>query len=62
MPPLLLKLVFDKIERSPMPFFIEPITKAISDKAKSSFILPQIYTHLDYLEDELGKAKWFVGS
>ena len=62
MPPLLLKLVFDKIEKSPMPFFVKPIAKAISGKAKSSFIMPQINTHLDYLEAELGKSAWFVGN
>ena len=61
MSPLLLKLVFDKIETSPMPFFVRPIAKAISGKAKSSFIMPQINTHLDYLEAELGKGQWFVG-
>lgn len=61
MSPLLLKLVFDKIEKSPLPFFVKPIAKAISGKAKSSFIMPQLNTHLDYLEAELGKAKWFVG-
>ena len=62
MPPLLLKLVFDKIESSPMPFFIKPIAKAISRKAKSSFIMPQITGHLDYLEAELSKAQWFVNA
>ncbi|MGB4117632.1 MAG: glutathione S-transferase [Polaromonas sp.] len=61
MSPLLLKLVFDKIETSPMPFFVKPIAKAISGKAKSSFIMPQLNTHLDYLEAELGKGEWFVG-
>ena len=61
MPPLLLKLVFDKIETSPMPFFVKPIARAISGKAKSGFIAPQIATHLDYLEAELGKNLWFVG-
>ena len=61
MPPLLLKLVFDKIETSPMPFFVKPIAKAISGKVNSSFIMPQINAHLDYLEGELGKGKWFVG-
>ena len=61
MSPLLLKLVFDKIETSPMPFFVRPIARAISGRAKSSFIMPQITTHLDYLEAELGKAEWFVG-
>ncbi len=61
MSPLLLKLVFDKIETSPMPFFVKPIAKAISGKAKSNFIEPQIRQHLDYLEGELGKSSWFAG-
>ncbi len=30
MPPLLLKLVFDRIATAPMPFFVRPIAKAIS--------------------------------
>lgn len=62
MSPLLLKLVFDKIETAPMPFFVKPIAKAISGKAKSSFIEPQITQHLDYLEAELGKSDWFAGN
>ena len=61
MPPLLLKLVFDKIEASPMPFFIKPIARAISAKTKAGFITPQLTTHLDYLEGELGKSTWFAG-
>ena len=61
MPPLLLKLVFDKIDTTPMPFFIKPIAKAISGKVKSGFITPQITTHLNYLEAELGKGTWFAG-
>ena len=62
MSPLLLKLVFDKIEKAPMPFFAKPIAKAISGKAKSGFITPQIRQHLDYLEGELGKSPWFAGA
>ncbi|SDP79841.1 glutathione S-transferase [Rhodoferax sp. OV413] len=61
MPPLLLKLVFDKIENTPMPFFVKPIAKAISGKVKQSFILPQLTTHLDFMEAELGKSLWFAG-
>ena len=61
MSPLLLKLVFDKIESSKMPFFAKPIAKAIAGKAKSSFITPNITTHLDFMEGELGKSRWFAG-
>ncbi|MBB3195317.1 glutathione S-transferase family protein [Roseateles terrae] len=61
MPPLLLKLVFDRIEAGPMPFFIKPIAKAIAGKAKSSFVMPQITNHMNYVEAELGKSDWFAG-
>lgn len=61
MPPLLMKLVFDRIEKSPMPFFVKPIAKAISAKVKSSFIEPNITRQLDYMEAELGKQAWFAG-
>ena len=62
MPPLLLKLVFDRIESAPMPFIIKPVARAISHKAKSSFIEPQLKLHLDYMEGELGQAEWFAGN
>ena len=61
MPPLLMKLVFDRIESTPMPFFAKPIAKAISRKVKSSFIEPNLIRQLDYMEAELGKAPWFAG-
>lgn len=62
MSPLLLKLVFNRIESAPMPFFAKPIAKAIAGKAQSSFVDPQIRLHLDYLEGELGKSTWFAGA
>ena len=61
MSPLLMKLVFNHIEKAPMPFFAKPIAKAISKKANESFIDPQIKAHLDYIESELGKSTWLAG-
>lgn len=61
MPPLLLKLVFDKVESSPMPFFVKPIARGIVQKVKHALINPQLNLHLDYLEGELGKSNWFAG-
>ena len=61
MPPLLMKLVFDKVESAPMPFFVKPIAKGISAKVNAAFIGPQIKTHLDFMEAELGKSEWFAG-
>jgi glutathione S-transferase len=62
MPPLLLSLVFTRLPKAPMPFFVKPIVRGLSDKVRSSYVGPQITLHLDYLESELGKSKWFAGS
>ena len=62
MTPLLMKLVFDKVESSPMPFFVKPIAKKISQAVKSSWINQQIKLHLDYMENEISKTGWFAGN
>jgi glutathione S-transferase len=62
MTPLLMKLVFDKVASSPMPFFVKPIAKGIVQKVKSSYIMPQIVQHLKYMEAELTARAWFAGA
>jgi glutathione S-transferase len=62
MPPLLMKLIFDRIESGPMPFFARPIARAIARKGKSSFVQPNIDRILDYMEGELGRHAWFAGA
>jgi len=61
MSPLLLKLIFDRIETGKMPFFARPVAKAIAAKTKSAFINPNIASHLNYMEAELGRSEWFAG-
>jgi glutathione S-transferase len=61
MPPLLLKLVFRRVEAAPVPFFVRPIAKGIAGKVQQTFVDPQLALHLDYLEAELGKSAWFGG-
>jgi glutathione S-transferase len=60
MTPLLLKLVFGALPKR-SPGLIKPIVNAISSKAQSSFIDPQIEAHSAYWEGELSKAQWFAG-
>ena len=62
MPPLLMKLVFDRVESGPMPFFARPIARQIAKKVKASFVAPQIKSHLDYAEAELATSTWFAGN
>jgi glutathione S-transferase len=62
MPPLVMKLVFDRIEKGPMPFFVRPVARAIAGRVKHSFIEPNIARQLDYMEAELGRSTWFAGA
>jgi len=62
MPPLLLKLVFNRVANGPAPFFVKPVAKAISQRVLSTFVDPQIKRQLDYMEAELGKSRWFAGN
>ena len=62
MPPLLLKLVFDRIEKSPMPFFVKPVARAIARRAKEGFVQPNIDRNLDFMESELQGRDWFAGA
>ena len=62
MPPLLLKLVFNKINSTRMPFFAKPIVQAVVKKTNQQFIQPQLKLHLDFLESELAQRAWFAGA
>jgi glutathione S-transferase len=61
MPPLLMKLIFDRIENGPMPFFVRPVARKISRTVKNAMILPNLQRSLDFMESELGKSAWFAG-
>ncbi len=62
MPPLLLKLVFSRVENGPVPFFVKPIVRGIAQKVTKAFIGPQLDLHFRYVEGELAKHEWFAGS
>ena len=61
MPPLLLKLVFDRISTAPMPWPFSAMARRIAAGVKSAFIQPQLTRHLDFMESELGRFSWFAG-
>ena len=61
MPPLLISLIFDRVKKARVPFFVKPITKAVSDKVLTEFINPNILLLLDHIEASLKGKKWFLG-
>jgi glutathione S-transferase len=61
MPPLLLKLVFDRVANAPSPWPISAIARRIAGTVQNAFIAPQLKRHFDYMEAELTAHPWFAG-
>ena len=61
MPYLVMKLVFNRIEKGPMPFFARPIARAITRKVKGGFIDPNLERIVAHIEAELARSDWFAG-
>lgn len=61
MPPLLLKLIFGRLPKPPMPWLLRPLAGAIAKGVEARFIDPQLRLHLDYMEKELAQRPWFAG-
>ena len=61
MPPLLLKLVFDRVANNPAPWPVSAIARRIAGTVTGAFIGPQLKRHLDYMEAELSAHPWFAG-
>jgi len=61
MPPLLLKLVFDRVANGPAPWPISSVARRIAATVQSAFIGPQLKRHLDYMESQLAAHTWFAG-
>jgi len=62
MPPLLMKLVFDKIRSAKVPFFVKPVVKGIADQVSKGFITPNLTRLLVFMEAELAQRPWFAGA
>jgi glutathione S-transferase len=60
MPPLLLKLVFQRMPRN-APFLLRPLVRSIAEKAQRTFVDPQFHRHAAYWNAELSGAPWFAG-
>jgi glutathione S-transferase len=62
MPPLLLRLIFDRVARGPAPWPVSTIARKIAARVDSGFIAPNLKRHLDYMESELQTRPWFAGN
>ena len=62
MPPLVMKLVFLRMQSAPMPFFARPIARSIADKVLANFVDPNLARQTAFMEAELARGPWFLGA
>ncbi|GBU13965.1 glutathione S-transferase [Enterobacterales bacterium] len=62
MPILVMKLIFGRLGKPPMPWLIRPIAGAIGKGVQANYLDKQLATHGAYLEKTLTDNRWFAGS
>lgn len=60
MPPLILKLVFRRLENVGPPV-VKQIVRGVSKKVQTDFVDKELALRANFIEDHLGKNEWFTG-
>lgn len=61
MPWLLMKLVFDRLDKPPMPFVLRPVAGLIAAGIDTKFIGPRLGQHFGFIDSHLSENDWFAG-
>ncbi|MGB3626702.1 MAG: glutathione S-transferase family protein, partial [Henriciella sp.] len=61
MPPLLMKLVFQRLPENANPL-MRPLVKGVASRAESGFVDPRLKEHIAYWDSALAETGWFAGS
>ncbi|MEM6532943.1 MAG: glutathione S-transferase [Myxococcota bacterium] len=61
MPPLLVRLLFDRIESAKLPFFAKPIAKGIVKKVDENFMSGELSSNTRLIEQMLDGRDWICG-
>ena len=61
MPPMVAKLVFDKVRTNAKPCFVKMIANKIADKVMGGYFGPNITANMQFIEEHLANNPWFAG-
>lgn len=61
MPLLLMKLVFGRLGKAPVPWPLRPVGKALGQGVQKAWLNKQLSTHARFIEDRLSQHPWFAG-
>jgi len=61
MPLLVMKLIFSRMGKPPVPWLMRPIGAAFGKGVQKAYLNKQIATHQQFIEQHLAKNPWFAG-
>lgn len=61
MPPMVAKLVFDKVKTKAKPFFVRMLAEKIADKVMEGYYAPITAANMSFIETHLQHNTWFAG-
>ena len=61
MPLMIVSLIIGRIETAPMPFFVKPVAKGITQKVRNGYLDANVKRNLDFMESSLNSTLWFCG-
>jgi glutathione S-transferase len=61
-PLMILSLVLARIDEAPMPFFIRPVAKGITQKVRDAYLDANVTRNLEFMEATLRDSRWFCGN
>ena len=59
--PLMLRLVFSRLDKPPVPWLIRPVARLLAKGVNDKFISPEIKAHLTYMDTCLERRPWLAG-
>lgn len=60
-PLMILSLVLSRIEQAPMPFFLRPVAKSITQKVRHAYLDANVTRNLEFMDTTLRESRWFCG-
>lgn len=61
MPPLVMRLVFSRLSKPPVPALVRPLGKQFAKGVEQNFLGPQINALVAHWEESLASGPWFAG-
>ncbi|MBX2798537.1 MAG: glutathione S-transferase [Myxococcales bacterium] len=61
MPPLLVRLITQRMRHAPVPFFLKPMLRSIAGRMDAGYAGPELKRHIAHIEAHLGAQPWFAG-